>query len=405
MQVCDDCFVKIWQQRLKSPVLFGEEQKEYLVSNYKDIQTLCSINTPATTFSGALTKGTIVPSPTTNVPAQTTCAGEFLPVQTGQSSCRKLADDYQVPFGTLRQLSGSQGCLTTAPLCLPPKCELHLVNGGQTCRSVVDQINNKFDSNITMTQLLVWNPYILGRCDNLQDVQQVCRGPPGGAYTMPDPIAAPTAGTYYSTAQPALPTQSGTISDCGRYYDVVADDICQTVAIRFGITVEQLFEYNAYLTKDCMNLWAKSSVCVAKVTVPPVSQNGNCGPDFDFATCAGTTFGKCCSTSGTCGSTEAECGPGTCYSGDCLPGAGSETPDGSCGPAHYDWICGGSSFGKCCSIYGWCGDSVDHCAPGSCHSGDCDQTLGGPSTDGSCGPNFPGDKTCAGTQFGKCCSN
>jgi len=55
--------------------------------------------------------------------------------------------------------------------------------------------------------------------------------------------------------------------------------------------------------------------------------------------------------------------------------------------------------------FGWCGSSIDHCAPGNCRSGDCDQTLGGPSTDGSCGPNFPGDKICAGTQFGKCCSN
>ncbi|KAF1945864.1 hypothetical protein EJ02DRAFT_317836, partial [Clathrospora elynae] len=86
--------------------------------------------------------------------------------------------------------------------------------------------------------------------------------------------------------------------------DVVENEICQTIAIRFGITIEQLFEYNAYLSKDCMNLWAKSSVCVAEVVVQPVLQNGNCGPDFDFATCRDTTFGKCCLTSDTCGSTE-----------------------------------------------------------------------------------------------------
>lgn len=384
-------------------MLMGENQKEYLKSNYEDIKALCSINTPATTFSGALTKGTVVPTPTTSTPAQTTCAGEMLSIQTGQSNCRQLAEEYQVPYGTLRQLSGTADCTTSTPLCLPARCDLHMINGGLTCSSAVRQINEKYDTNITQTQFLSWNPYILGVCDNLNDVQQACRGPPGGAYAIPDPIGAPTAGTYYTTAQPALPTQSGTIPDCGRYYDVVERDICQIIAMRHGISLEQFFEYNTYLTKDCMNLWAKSSVCVAQVVVPPVSTDGNCGPEFEYATCG--ELGTCCSSAGKCGSTEAECAPGSCYSGDCLPGRGSETQDGRCGPDNYDWICGDSAFGKCCSVYGWCGSSIDHCAPGNCHSGDCDQTLGGPSTDGSCGPNFPGDKICAGTQFGKCCSN
>lgn len=38
--VCDDCFVKIWQQRLKSLMLMGKNQKEYLQSNYEDIKAL-----------------------------------------------------------------------------------------------------------------------------------------------------------------------------------------------------------------------------------------------------------------------------------------------------------------------------------------------------------------------------
>jgi hypothetical protein len=60
-----DCFVKIWQQRLELPLLFSEEQKKYLVSNYKDVQYLCSIKTPAATLSGLLTKSAVVPDPTT----------------------------------------------------------------------------------------------------------------------------------------------------------------------------------------------------------------------------------------------------------------------------------------------------------------------------------------------------
>lgn len=37
-------------------------------------------------------------------------------------------------------------------------------------------------------------------------------------------------------------------------------------------------------------------------------------------------------------------------------------------------------------------------------SGACETDNGGPSLDGSCGPNFAGNKTCTGTQFGACCS-
>ena len=44
-------------------------------------------------------------------------------------------------------------------------------------------------------------------------------------------------------------------------------------------------------------------------------------------------------------------------------------------------------------------------------SGACQKetkTKGGPSLDGTCGPNFPNDRTCTGsavTKFGACCSN
>lgn len=41
-------------------------------------------------------------------------------------------------------------------------------------------------------------------------------------------------------------------------------------------------------------------------------------------------------------------------------------------------------------------------------SGACKGTApvsGGPSLDGHCGPNFPGNQTCDGTTFGTCCSS
>ncbi|CAI7601010.1 unnamed protein product [Penicillium viridicatum] len=58
--------------------------------------------------------------------------------------------------------------------------------------------------------------------------------PPGGHFSGTGIIYSPTAaGSFYSTATPAEPTQSGTISDCGLFYNVVSGDTCSPVALRF----------------------------------------------------------------------------------------------------------------------------------------------------------------------------
>ncbi len=55
-------------------------------------------------------------------------------------------------------------------------------------------------------------------------------------------------------------------------------------------------------------------------------------------------------------------------------------------------------------VYGHCGKGRDYCGAGNCYSGSCETDTGGPSTNGECGPLFAGNKTCTGTQFGRCCS-
>ncbi|KAK0111871.1 hypothetical protein ONS96_001139 [Cadophora gregata f. sp. sojae] len=71
---------------------------------------------------------------------------------------------------------------------------------------------------------------------------------------------------------------------------------------------------------------------------------------------------------------------------------GPYSTDGSCGPAHGNTICDPNSkvyTGGCCSQYGWCGNSADHCGTG-CISG-CTSipppTSSGvaPRADGQCG--------------------
>jgi len=144
----------------------------------------------------------------------------------------------------------------------------------------------------------------------------------------------------------------------------------------------------------------------------PISTNGRCGTNDGVC-----PSGKCCSKYGYCGKSDDHCGKG-CQSefGECkttttttstkkpLP---TSTND-RCGKD--DGVC---PSGKCCSKYGYCGKSDDHCGKG-CQSefGKCKTTTTTTktktktttkkalptSTNGKCGKN---DGVCPS---GKCCS-
>jgi len=130
-----------------------------------------------------------------------------------------------------------------------------------------------------------------------------------------------------------------------------------------------------------------------------VSTDATCG-GTNKNTCLGSTFGSCCSSFGWCGSTPAHCGTG------CQPGYGNcagnnpvssssvssspvssspvssnpvtsptrsssapastatkVTTDATCGGTA-GYTCLGSTFGSCCSSFGWCGSTTAHCGTG-----------------------------------------
>lgn len=165
---------------------------------------------------------------------------------------------------------------------------------------------------------------------------------PGGTFPKPNAtITAPGATgepTYYTAATAAYPTQTGTISECGDYYLVVAGDDCATVDLRFGLNYTQLQEYNTYLDATCSNLWLNYDICVAPVTAQTVSTDGTCPLGV---TCVGSAFGDCCSPFGYCGTGSDYCVTTT---------NGTATQDGTCGPDYGGTTCI-PQFGDCCSIY------------------------------------------------------
>lgn len=164
-----------------------------------------------------------------------------------------------------------------------------------------------------------------------------------------------------------------------------------------------------------------STVSITSVNTPTgaVDVNGACGGSTGFF-CAP---GACCSEHGFCGTSQAYCAAG------CQPEFGvcgvmvSAAPVSSSAPAPTggvspDGSCGGTAGftcipGSCCSQFGFCGTTADHCGTG-CQSvfGECglDAVVtattsaapvetGGVSPDGSCGGTNA--FTCV---TGTCCS-
>jgi len=404
----------MWRQRLLNPFLQDGRSTTYMLEQYQAIQKNCSMNLPLTTSSSTLfvslaytsVSGEVTASPTTSgsTPAATTCVGQMIdPPQTGEFvDCLKLAEDYKVPLGDIYKATGDPMCQFNTTICLPRSCEGEVIWDGQSCAQLAAQYSSD-KLNVTELMFLSWNPNIVGDCTRLKPGQRVCSRPPGGQFVPTGVIYAPTAaGSYYSTASAPVPTRTGTTENCGLYHSVVSGDTCNSVALRYGIKFETIRDLNTIIDDTCTNLWLEYAICVAPVTQAPKSSDGTCGPGANHATCEGTAFGSCCSTSGYCGSSDDYCGAGNCASGACSGDSTGVTTDGTCNPTI---SCNNPSFGPCCSTSGYCGSTSDYCGPGNCYSGACDANEGGLSTDGSCGPNFAGNKICTGTQFGTCCSN
>jgi Chitin recognition protein len=176
-------------------------------------------------------------------------------------------------------------------------------------------------------------------------------------------------------------------------------------------TVEYVLKvtYTTTIVLASMGMSSTSSPAVPTSSSNP-STDSRCGPDFAGKTCLGTPYGDCCSIYGWCGSASDNCGHSVCNPqyGTCDPAPPPGplvSQDGVCGTNGR--TCAGSTFGGCCSQYGYCGDASGFCGTG-CQTafGTCGGASGPPvSTDGTCSANSnPVGATCAASGFGDCCS-
>ncbi|OJD29410.1 chitin-type 1 [Diplodia corticola] len=442
---CSECFLLMWRKRLEDPFLVSSNHTDYLLEQFDLLQTNCSTTMALTTSAPTLVSNTIATASATTTTttsstdqANATCTGQLVQPTDPSLPCEILTRNYNVSTGDARQVTGDYNCqFSNTTVCLPLPCELDTIYGGVTCTDLAANYSDA-NQNVTIPMLLQWNPKLAGSCDNLGP-QALCKGCAGFHWMngVQKPLTKPGLrradihqlhryshpqaqdSTTLQAATPALPTEPGAAAACGLYYSVKTGDTCQTIALRFGITLQDVKDLNDQLNDDCTNLWLDYAICVAPITKGATSTDGTCGPNYNNADCEDSGFGDCCSVNGYCGDGAAYCSANVCVSGACSNSTELISTDGTC---NQTISCTGSGFGEyvdqalgvlevdadrsrsCCSTSGYCGSGDDWCGPGNCMSGACDPDIGGKSLDGSCGPLFAGNKTCTGTQFGICCS-
>ncbi|KAF8703143.1 Lysin motif, partial [Rhizoctonia solani] len=212
---------------------------------------------------------------TTPDPGPLTCqSGKTYTIKSGDT-CQAIAESQNVGTNDLVSINSIlPGCTSIQVgqvLCLPSACQTYKVKSGDTCQSIIAAQG----AEVTLAQLLNWNPSLDPYCSNLVAGVNICVRTPGGAYSPVSSAASgiPT-GTLITTATPApTGTAPGAPTNCGRWYVVQPGEDCNTIVLSQGITLSDFKAANPQINAGCTNLWAATAYCVYVVNkgTPPSS--------------------------------------------------------------------------------------------------------------------------------------
>jgi LysM repeat protein len=128
--------------------------------------------------------------------------------------------------------------------------KFYLVQSGDGCYDIAAA------EGIALSDLYAWNPALNGDCSGLWPDYYIRVG-------RGDVTATTTATTTTTTViTTPTPTQTGMISGCKTFYLVQSGDGCYDIATKYGINLDQFYQYNPAVGNDCRGLWPDYYVCV-----------------------------------------------------------------------------------------------------------------------------------------------
>jgi spore germination protein YaaH len=130
------------------------------------------------------------------------------------------------------------------------------------------------DHEITLASFYAWNPAVKTDCSGLQANEYVCVGVK--STTTSSVVTTPASGVTTPS-----PIQTGMISTCDTFYDVLSGDSCYDIANTYAISLDSFYAWNPAVKTDCSGLQPNDYVCIGVksttgtgVTTPSPIQTG-----------------------------------------------------------------------------------------------------------------------------------
>ncbi|KAK3687974.1 hypothetical protein B0T22DRAFT_141962 [Podospora appendiculata] len=176
--LCSACNLKIWQAVVSSP--FGYDTD--VAADYSSLTSSCkSTGYPITSPTSYALGTTVISTATTTytgVAPTYTCESTYT-IQKNDT-CLSISQAKQVSTFYLLFANKLPAFCTGFPaagtgLCIPKKCNVHTVAPWDTCSNLA------ISSNVTVDQLVSYNPNLNSKCGNLRSLlgYVICLSPPG----------------------------------------------------------------------------------------------------------------------------------------------------------------------------------------------------------------------------------
>lgn len=198
------------------------------------------------------------------------------------------------PTTTTRSTSSSAGNGVTTPTPtqtgMVSSCNrFYLVVSGDSCYDIAAA------QGISLDNFYTWNPAVGSSCGGLWPDYYVCVGVISDGTTTTTTTTTTTPTTTSTTTTTAgngvttpTPIQTGMVTNCNKFYQVVSGDGCYDIAAAAGIALNDFYTWNPAVGNTCAGLWPDYYVCVGiigssgttttKTTTTTTSGNGVATP-------------------------------------------------------------------------------------------------------------------------------
>lgn len=125
---------------------------------------------------------------------------------------------------------------------------------GDDCTKIVAKYGT-----FTFADFLKWNPAVGETCSSLLLGYYYCVGVTGTPTQKPS-----------TTATTSVPTQTGIVKNCQRWYKAATGDTCAGIVSKFGtFTLDQFLKWNPAVGSGCTSLYPGYNYCIGALILSP----------------------------------------------------------------------------------------------------------------------------------------